>query len=424
MDLHATLKQSNTRQTGNRDLRRRKIGFSLFFSALVIAVLLYATVPGSGAAVSASSIITAEVKEGQFDVIVFGYGRLKPKYQRLLTSESRATVETILLYPGAPVTADTVILTLSSPQVLQQAQQAKLELARVKAEFQSLQIQHQSELLERDAQIALLSSELENAKLRAEAEQQLVSNGIVSTLDFKRTQLNVAQLTKRLTIEQTRRQQLLAMQTQRILIQQDLVSQFQINYDTLAERVADLNVKAGLDGVLQRLPVDIGQSVNPGEPLATVGSTTQLLAEISVPQIQADTISAGMPGAVVTDGSKIAATVTRIDPVVTDGRVMVELELTGTLPVNARPDLTVEGHVNTSQFAHTLFSQQPANIAAHEQRPVFVIKPGTHIATRTSVAFGAVSGNHIQILNGVVPGDRIVISDMTAFADQPSITVQ
>ena len=424
MDLHATLTQSRTGQSGNNNRRRKKLGMYLAAGAIALAIVMFATSSNSSNVISASSLITAEVKEGQFDVVVFGYGRLKPKHQRLLTSDSRATVETIHLYPGAPVTRDTVILTLSAPQVQQEAQQAKLELARVQAEFQSLQIQHQSELLERDAQIALLDSELENAKLRAEAEQQLVENGIVSTLDYKRTQLNVAQLSKRLDIEHTRREQLLAMQKQRTLIQRDLVSQFQINYDTHAERANDLNVTAGLDGVLQRLPVDIGQSVSPGEPLATVGSTTQLLAEVSVPQIQADTISHGMSGAVLTDGIKIAASVTRIDPVVTDGRVMVELELKGTLPVNARPDLTVEGHINTSQFTHTLFSQQPANIAANDRRPVFVLKQGQNIATRTPVTFGAVSGNHIQILDGVMPGDHIVVSDMTDYAEQTSITVQ
>lgn len=368
-----------------------------------------------------STLRIAEVKQGDFNVNVAGYGRLKAKYQRLLTSQTQAIVESITLYPGAKVTENTIIMTLSDPKLEQAVINAKLELARKNAEFNQQILAHKSELLERDAQIALLMSELENAQLRAQAEQKLIDKGIVSALDFKRSQLAVRQLKQRVAIEKTRQDHLKSMQVERMKISQDLITQYQHNFTMIQKRFDRLTVRAGLNGVLQTLPVEIGQSVTPGTQLAMVGSDQQLVAQLRVQQNQADQIAIGMDASIQTSGNKITAKVLRIDPVVTDGRVMIELDLTGQLPANARPDLTVEGKVHVKKISNALYVEQPTNVYAFKEKNIYLLHSEASnaqlSAQLTAMNFGTLSGNKIEVISGALRGDKIIVSDMSQWAE-------
>lgn len=406
MDLTSTLNKKSPSIN-------RKWPIALLAIPLVIYSFWALSSMNSLARVSIDSVRLSDVKQGEFNVQVDGYGRLKAKYQRILTSQTQAIVESIHLYPGAKVTADTIILTLSDPQLEQEVVNARLELARQKAEMNEQIIAHKSELLERDAQIALLNSELENAQLRVQAEKQLVDKGIVSALDFKRTQLDVRQLGKRVEIERARQSQLKEMQKQRLSIQRDLITQYELNFQTINERFNRLTVRAGLEGVLQTLPIEIGQSVTPGTQLAMVGSDKQLVAQLRVQQRQADQINIGMSAVIKTSNKDIQAQVIRIDPIVTEGRVMVELDLLGDLPANARPDLSVEGYVQVQQITNALYVEQPTDSFEFKNKDIFKISADGKTALLTTIEFGTLSGNQIEIVKGVQRGDKIIVSDMS-----------
>jgi multidrug efflux pump subunit AcrA (membrane-fusion protein) len=385
--------------------------------SLIALFLIWAGVSfDNNQSVDQSDVRIAQVKQGTFKVNVSGYGRLKAKYQRLLTSQSQAIVESILLYPGAKVNKDTVIMTLSDPQLEQAVINAKLELARQNAEFNQQVIAHKSEVLEREAQIALLNSELENAQLKAQAEEKLIDKGIVSLLDFKRSQLNVRQLEQRVTIEKTRQDHLKAMQVERMKISQDLITQYQHNFNMIKTRFDRLHVTAGIDGILQTLPVEIGQSVMPGTQLAMVGSDQKLKAQLLVQQNQADQIVIGMSASVMTSGKNITAKVSRIDPVITDGRVMVELDLTGPLPANARPELTVEGKVHVKEINNALYVEQPNNVYNFKEKDIYRMSSDAQSAQLTTIKFGTLSGNQIEVISGAVLGDKLIVSDMSQYS--------
>jgi hypothetical protein len=395
----------------------------LAFALLCVSLWAFSSV-NSAPTPDTDLLRVATVMQGDFSVKVDGYGRLKAKKQRLLTSQSQAIVESILLYPGAKVSKDTIILTLSDPLLEQEVVNARLELARQKAQAKEQVISHQSQLLEREAQIAILSSDLDIANLREEAEQKLIDKGIVSALDYKRTQLDVRQLNQRVVIEKQRRDQLKAMQKERVSILQDLVTQYELNYQTIKQRFDRLTVRAGLDGVLQTLPVEIGQSVVAGTQLAMVGSDKQLVAQLKVQHSQANQIAIGMPARVNTFGETVEAKVIRIDPIVTEGRVMVELDLTGTLPSNARPDLTVEGHVLIKEIANALYVEQPSNTNSFTNKNIFKISKNQTSAKLTSLEFGTISGTYIQVVSGAQRDDKLIVSDMTQWDQQSNIQLQ
>ena len=208
MDIKDTLKQKSKSQYSRRLL-------AVPIALLVVSSWWAFSSVQHQVSIDKNSLRIGKIRVEDLQVKVDGYGRLRAKHQRLLTAQTQSIVESILLYPGAKVSKDSIILTLSNPDLEQNVATARLELAQQIAQLKEQVIAHQSQLLERDSQITLLKSQLENAQLRVEAESQLVEKGIVSVLDFKQTQLDVRQLEQRLAIEYQRLTQLKAMHKQR-----------------------------------------------------------------------------------------------------------------------------------------------------------------------------------------------------------------
>ncbi|MCF7520009.1 HlyD family efflux transporter periplasmic adaptor subunit [Pseudoalteromonas sp. L21] len=421
MDLDSTLKRKPQQSKAKKWL----IGAAIGVSALGALMMYQWATP---TVVAASQLQIATVEQADFVVKIRGFGRLKPKYQRYLTNTDTAMVEAIHVYPGTIVKKDTVILSLVNPQQAQRLSVARLELARQKASVNEQKINQQSELLERQANLAILKSELQSAELRVDAESKLIEQGIVSSLDYKRSVLNVAQLTERVSIEQQRLAQLKEMHLQRSKIQQELLSQFELNYQVEQHAFDQLQITAGIDGMLQELNVELGQNLVPGSRLAVVGSNKALKAELSVKQADAEKVALNMAAKVNTfsqaSHSEVDAKVTRIDPIVTDGRVIIELDLQGTLPANARPDLSIEGYVISNIIPNALTINVPQKAQAYSEATLFKLNPNTQLATPTNIEFGTLSDNQIQLLSGATVGEQLIISDLSKWQHLATIKIE
>jgi HlyD family secretion protein len=421
MDLDSTLKRKPQQSKAKKWLFGAAIGVSALGALMVYQ---WAT----PTAVAASQLQIATVEQADFVVKIRGFGRLKPKYQRYLTNTDTAMVEAIHVYPGTIVNKDTVILSLVNPQQAQRLSVARLELARQKASVNEQKINQQSELLERQANLAILKGELQGAELRVDAESKLIEQGIVSSLDYKRSMLNVAQLTERVSIEQQRLAQLKEMHLQRSKIQQELLSQFELNYQVEQHAFDQLQITAGIDGMLQELNVELGQNLVPGTRLAVVGSNKALKAELSVKQADAEKVALNMAAKVNTfsqaSHGEVDAKVTRIDPIVTDGRVIIELDLQGTLPANARPDLSIEGYVVSNIIPDALTINVPQKAQANSEATLFKLNPDTQLATPTNIEFGTLSDNQIQLLSGATVGEQLIISDLSKWQHLATIKIE
>ena len=421
MDLDSTLKRKPQQSKAKKWL----VGAAIGVSALGALMAYQWATP---TVVAASQLQIATVEQADFVVKIRGFGRLKPKYQRYLTNTDTAMVEAIHVYPGTIVKKDTVILSLVNPQQAQRLSVARLELARQKASVNEQRINQQSELLERQANLAILKSELQSAELRVDAESKLIEQGIVSSLDYKRSMLNVAQLTERVSIEQQRLAQLKEMHLQRSKIQQELLSQFELNYQVEQQAFDQLQITAGIDGMLQELNVELGQNLVPGTRLAVVGSNKALKAELSVKQADAEKVALNMAAKVNTFSQAgqgdVDAKVTRIDPIVTDGRVIIELDLQGTLPANARPDLSIEGYVVSNIIPDALTINVPQKAQANSEATLFKLNPNTQLATPTNIEFGTLSDNQIQLLSGATVGEQLIISDLSKWQHLATIKIE
>jgi len=379
--------------------------------------------PSASEKVSSSQVWTDVVKQGDIQLSVEGYGKLKSKEQRLLTTPANATVEEILLKPGALVTVDSIIVRLSNPAISQQVKDARRELKNAKTGYLQLELNQQREILAQQAQQEQLMSELEIAELKVTAEESLVEKGIVSELTFKRSQLNFRQLSRRIKIEKKRLAQLTRVHQKELDIAQDTIEQQDEMLLVINDKFEKLAVRAGINGVVQSLPVELGQSVVMGEKVALVGSVDQLYAMLSVSQSDMEFIELNQLVKIDTRSGVTTGMVSRINPVVAQGMVAIEVNITGDLPNNSRPELNVDGVISTGTLTNVMYIKKPVNASSGSKTTLFKMDEETNHAEQVDIVYGRESGEFIQIASGAHVRDHFILSDMSRWKKSSVITI-
>jgi HlyD family secretion protein len=361
--------------------------------------------------ISASSVSVATVQSGDFTQRVTGYGSLQSQNQRLLTASSMATVDEIKLRPGAVVEPDSIILTLKNPALEVAAQQALANLHNKRSNSRRLALEQQREILEQNSRLAELRSDSELATLQVEAEAPLAAAGIISGMDARRSIARANQLAERYQLEQQKLATLLEVHKQYLLIQQEDVQQAEAELNNATYQLQQLIVRAGLPGVLQRLPVNLGQSVNIGDELALVGSLSPLIAEVKVPQMQVRLLQVGASAEVDSRHGIVTGQVIRIDPVVADGAVQVDILLPEQLSSDIRPMQVVDALIHGQSRGQVSFVDRPAGVAEDARVELFKLD-ANQLASRVPVQFGKASGQQIEVVSGLAPGDRVILNDL------------
>lgn len=397
--------------------RWKKPGLALALIAVTgLAGILLAT-PQHAHKIERSRVLLAEVQRGDLQVSVDAYGVLRSDRQTLLTALTPATVQQVLLRPGALVSQDSIILQLSNPELIQDVEAAAMALSQEEANLKRLQLANQRDRLAELAILAELEANLQTVTLQRHAEEQLVADGIVSSLVYQTTVLQQQQMQQRLDLHRQRLGQLDDVIAQSEIIQQEQINQSRARYQIMQQRAERLTVRAGMDGVLQRLPVELGQSVVAGQELALVGSDQHLLALVRVSQARAEQLQIGQPAQINTRRERVPAVVTRITPEVQEGTIEVELAFTEGVPASARPELSIDAQIFTAQLTDTLYLERPVNIQSHSNSRLFKLADNGRSLTATPLQFGHDAGRFLQITSGAEPGDRFVLSDMGTFRD-------
>jgi len=397
-----------------RAKRIRRIVYGTGFAVVVILITVgVSRLEPAAPRVDRDTVYMDTVERGSMLRQVRGTGTLVPEQIRWITAITSGTVEQIVIRPGAEVTPDTIIVELSNPELEQQALEARLQLDAALARYESREVELQSQLLTQQAGLAIVEADLSQAALQAEADEELAADGLVSQIQLRQSQSRATVLETRRKIEQER----LAIQTDlmraTLAAEQADVDRLRTIYQLRKDQVSDLRVRAGNTGILQEVPLEEGQSVTPGTNLARVGDPTQLMAELRIAETQAKDIQIGQPALIDTRNGVIPGHVIRIDPSVQQGTVTVDVALDGALPRGARPDLTVDGTIELERLENVIYVGRPVFGQENSVVSLFKLDPEGDHAVRTRVSLGRSSVNDIEVLEGLQPGDQVVLSDMS-----------
>lgn len=417
MDIHRPdLKQ--------RSQRRRTIYLASAVMAVLLAGWAVASLEPAAPDVARASLWLDTVKRGDMLREVRGPGTLVPREIRWIAAETNARVERIVVKPGASVQADTVILELANPELIDQQLGAEATLKAAEADYQAHRMTLESQLLDQRVTLAGVISEHESARLQAEAERGLAESGIIPRIQSRRSELLTEQLKLRTGIERERIAKFEKTIAAQLAADRARLDQLRNVAELRRRQVDGLHLKAGIAGVLQQVPVQEGQQVVAGTNLARVAKPGDLMAELRIPETQVRDVALGQNVRVDTRNGIVAGQVIRIDPAVINGSVQVDVELGGELPAGARPDLSVDGTIEIERLTDVLYVGRPAYGQPESEVRLFRLEPDGGHARRVPVQLGRASVSQIEIGAGLNVGDQIILSDISQWDTYDRLTIE
>src|SRR5438874_8095222 len=382
---------------------------------LILATIALSRLRPAAPSVDRSSVWIDTVKRGPMVRQVRGLGTLVPEDIRWIPVTTEASVERILIWPGTKVEPGDVILTLTSPELEQSAHDAELQAKAAEAELATERATLQRELLDQESKTTAAQAAYKQAKMERETNDQLAKNGLVADIIYKTSKIKEEESQKSDEIEQKRLAFARDSIEPQLASKQAAVDQAKQLAKLKLDQVEALHVKAGMSGVLQQLPVQIGQRLKVGDNLARVADPTKLKAQVKIAETQAKDIQISQKAVIDTRNGVANGHVTRVDPAVEQGTVNVEVAFDQALPKGARPDLSVDGTIELEHLDDVIFVGRPAFGQENNTVGMFKIVSGTSEAVRTPVKLGKSSVNTIQILDGLQPGDQVILSDTSAW---------
>ena len=396
-----------------RPKRGRYIAGGAVIMAIVFTTVALAKMEPAAPTVERATLWIDTVRQGTMLRQVRAPGTLVPEQIRWVSALTAGRIEALPLRPGAVVTTNQIIATMSNPDVQLQALESERQLASAEADLATLRTTLETQRLNQEAALATVIAQYNEAERNAKVFGTLGQKGLSSESERANATDKLAELATRRSVEQQRLQIVTAAvrdqyeRARRNVERLRGIAQFQ------RDRVAAMQVKAGEDGVLQELPLELGQWVVPGQVLARVAQPGRLKAVLRVPETQAKDVAMGQKVSVDTRNGIVDGRVMRIDPAAQNGTVTVEVALEGELPRGARAELSVDGTIEIERLDNVKHVGRPAYGQAESVVGLFRLEPDGESATRVNVKLGRASVNSIEVLQGLEKGDLVIISDVS-----------
>jgi HlyD family secretion protein len=399
-----------------RKKKIRRIAYAIVgLIAVGVVSLALSKLKPAAPTVDSATIWKDTVKRGPMLRDMRGLGTLVPETILVLPAATDGRVERRYMLPGMEVKANTVILDLKNPELEQAMVDAEYQLKGGEAEFNNLKAQLQNQLMQQRSQAAAISSAYHTADLQRQTNEQLAKYGLVSDLIVKTSQVQAQELEKQDDLAKKQVETFANSIGAQLAVQEAKVNQLHALYELKKSQMDQLHIRPGIDGILQELDVDVGQRVTMGTALAKVAQPTLLKAALKIAETQAKDAQIGQKAQIDTHNGIIPGHVIRIDPSVINGTRTVDVKLDGPLPPGAVPDLSVEGTIEIERLADVLYVGRPVHGEADSTVGLFQVVDNGNEAVRVQVELGRTSVNQVEIRKGLVVGDTVILSDMSAW---------
>ncbi len=394
---------------------RRAIAGAIAAVALLAVAWAVSRIEPAAPGVDAAVVFTDTVKRGQMIRQVRGIGTLVPETVVVIAASDAGRIERRFIQPGQPTATGTVLLELSSPQVEQEYLDASAQLRQAQADLANLVAQLEDQRLTQESVTADFEGQYLQAKAQHDADLELSKSGLTDRITLMKSKVAMEQLEKRLQLERAREDARKPSVEAQVAAQRARIEQMEALVALREEKLERLRVRAGMDGVLQLMDVEVGQLVSPGDELARVSDPTHLKAELKIPETLVNEVAVRQRAEVDTRNGVIEGEVSRIDPAAVEGTVLVDVRLLGEMPRGARPDLSVDGTIELDRLEDVLHVGRPIHAREDSMMALFRLEEDQTHASRVQVQVGKVSVSTIEVRTGLSEGDTVILSDMSAW---------
>lgn len=397
-----------------KKLIRRTFYFSLTFAAVALAGWRINELKPAAPTVEMSTVWPDTVKRGSMVRDVRGLGTLVPEDILWIQAASDAQVSKIQAQSGDEVMPETVLLVMTNPQMQAEANDYEWQVRQAEANYTDLKVRLQAQTFDQQSAAATAQGELKEAELNKDKEEKLAAENIEPEINKKLAEAKWEQSSVRSEMEKQKLELMKDSAAAQLDAQKVQVEKLRATYLLKKKQVDELIIRAGIRGRMQEMTLQVGQRVRAGDVLAKVAQPWKLMARLQIAETQAKDIAIGQKAQIDTHNGLVSGHVTRIDASILNGTRTVDCKLDGPLPAGAVPDLSVDGTIELERLSDVVYVGRPVSAQPDSSAGLFKIDDDRKGAARVTVKFGRASVNTIEVLEGLKPGDRVILSDMSA----------
>jgi HlyD family secretion protein len=398
-----------------RSVAKRFGGWTAAFIALVVLMLVAARARDAAPVVERSTVTIDTVRRGDMLLALNARGILVPEHVRIIAAVTNGRVDALPITPGTVVTPTTLVVELSNSEVELQELQSEQQLTQAQVSVTQLRTSTRQQGLDQQASVAEMRTLLADATRQNEALVLLGKDGLASRHEIAAAREKVAELTTRLELGKEGLANLTRTESDQIVLAEEQIARLQAIVRAQRSRVGAMRVLAGESGVLQVLPLELGQWVNPGQELARVAQAGKLKAVLQVPEALAKDVIVGQRTMIDMRGTVVSGHVQRIDPTIQNSTVAVEVVLDNAPPAGVRADLSIDGAIEVERLTNVLHLARPAVGQPGSVVGLFKLQGSGTDAIRVNVTLGRASATTAEVRAGLSVGDRVIASDMSAW---------
>lgn len=353
------------------------------------------------------------VQRGNLEATLTASGTVIPAYERVISCPVDARVERVLLQPGQFVEEGTEILELDTSTTRLQLDRLEEQLAQNSNDRLQRRLELEEKILELESRIESQRLDLEIARFRLDQKRRLRDDGLIAEEEFKEAEVTVKKTEielRRLDEEVVAEERLNEARLERLALDGSILRK---ERDDARRQLRLANTAAPVAGVLTSVFEEVGAAVGRGEVLARIADLESFRVEAKVSDAYAARLDVGQDVHVLIGDDRLAARVSGILPTIEEGTIGFTVDLADASHELLRHNLRVDVLVVTGRRADVLKAPRGPYIrGGGDQHRVFVVDSESQSALRTDVTIGLAGHEFYEVVNGLVEGDKVIISDV------------
>jgi len=391
---------------------------------ILIAGSYYLTAGKSKLSVDTERLTVNEITKGPFQVTIPVNGIVMPVTTIYLDALEGGRVEKLFVEDGTNMKAGDPILKLSNTD---------LELTLANQETSVYAAQTQMQISSNNATQATISklnqmADVEDAYNEAERlyklDKHLYDQKAIGAQEFRQAEIayNYQVKRKKLTIQILKQDTLIVKQQEAQAKEQ--YAQMKTTLDLMRKKVADLIVRAPVDGQLTSMDAEVGQNKNKGERLGQIDVLSGFKVRVDVDEHYISQIYTGLTGTFNFADKDYTLKIKKVFAQITNGKFQVDMVFVGAVPAGIRRGQTLQILLALSDESRQVLLPKGGFFQTTGGNWIFKLSDDGKTAYRTEIQLGRQNTDYYEVLSGLKPGDKVVTSGYDTYGDMQELVMK
>lgn len=391
---------------------------------VILVVVLLLTGRRSVLRVDGSTILTGTARQGEFNDYIRVSGQVQPMTTVQLSPTEGGNVKRIVVEEGSHVNEGDVIVVLGNENLDMQILNSEAELAEKENILRNTMISMEQQKLSVRQEKLSLQIEVRRAHRAYEQNKVLYEEKLIAKEEYLKASEDYELAKDKLELVTDRERQDSLYRSVQIAQMHESLENMRLNMNMIRRRKENLSVKAPISGELGLLDVELGQSVAAGAKIGQINNLDSYKIEAQIDEHYIDRVAPGLEATFERQNEKYSSVIRKVYPEVRDGKFKADFRFEGQQPENIRTGQTYYLNLQLGQSAEAILIPRGSFYQNTGGKWVYVLNADGTKATKRSVRIGRQNPQYYEVLEGLAPGDRVVISSYDSFGDKDELLIK